>query len=118
MILATLYARYDSIYLAHWLYPWSISMSTNKKTVLGEILVEDMIISRDQLNMALRLIEPARLSGKELVKIVVISPCDLYIALESLLADTLMELGYTDERDIFFMYSNRKSTPKPIIDYL
>ncbi len=76
-------------------------MSLNNKSFLGEILVEDGIISRDQLNIALKIQAPARITGRKFVKLGVVSACELYIALEALLANILMDLGYADERGLF-----------------
>ena len=76
-------------------------MGTNSKTALGEILVEEGIISRDQLNIALKIQAPALVTGRELVKLGVVSACELYIALEALLANILIDLGYADERGLF-----------------
>jgi len=72
-------------------------MSLNCKSSLGEILIEDGIISRGQLNIALKIQAPARTTGSELVRLGVISACELYIALEALLAKILIALGYADE---------------------
>lgn len=68
---------------------------------LGDMLVRDGIISKDQLKIALKLQEPARVSGGELVGMGVISPCEFRLYLEVLLADIIMGLGYADEREIY-----------------
>jgi len=71
-----------------------------RKTI-GEIVVERGIISRDQLNMAVKVQESARKSGEALVDLGVISPDEFESALELLLAEILVGLGYADERTIF-----------------
>jgi hypothetical protein len=76
-------------------------MQRAKKMTIEEILVERGIISVNQLNMAVKIQEPARKSGEELVDLGVISPDEFEVALELLLAEILVGLGYADERDIF-----------------
>jgi hypothetical protein len=68
---------------------------------LGEILVERGIVTRDQLNMAMRLQEPGRKSGEALVDLGIISPGEFEVTLDLLLAEILVGLGYADERAIF-----------------
>ena len=71
-----------------------------EKTI-GEVLVECGVISRNQLNMAMKLLEPGRKSGEELVEIGVISSDELEVALELVLAEILVGMGYADEIDVF-----------------
>ena len=70
-------------------------------TPIGDILIEDGTISRDQLGMALAIQEPARKSGQELVDTGVISKGMFQLMLEVLLTDILMDLGYASEEEIF-----------------
>ena len=71
-----------------------------EKTI-GEVLVECGVISRSQLNMAMKLLEPGRKSGEELVEIGVISSDELEVALELVLAEILVGMGYVNEIDVF-----------------
>ena len=70
------------------------------RTVIGEILVEDGIITREQLNMALKFQESARESGQTLVDSDVISAPMLELMLEVQLVEILVDLGYADENEI------------------
>lgn len=88
-------------------------MSLNSKSSLGEILIEDGIISRGQLNIALKIQAPARITGSELVRLGVISACELYVALEALLANILMALGYADERELFDIHPIKMTPDYP-----
>ena len=76
-------------------------MDLSKHTMIGEILISRGLISRDQLNMAKRLQEPARESGNALVADGIISPDELDIALGWQLAEAIVGLGYAGERDVF-----------------
>jgi hypothetical protein len=68
---------------------------------IGEVLVECGVISRSQLDMAMKLLEPGRKTGEELLGIGIISSDELEAALELLLAEILVGMGYADEIDIF-----------------
>ena len=67
---------------------------------IGEILVEDGSVSSDQLKMALRILEPARESGQQLVKAGLLPKETLALMLEVQLLDILTGLGYVDEEGI------------------
>jgi len=71
------------------------------KRTIGEILVERGMISRKQLNMAIKIQEPGRKSGEALVELGIISPDEFEAILELQLAEILVGLGYADEEDIF-----------------
>jgi hypothetical protein len=79
-------------------------MYSKDSTTIGDILVDENIISSDQLNIALKLQETARTTGSELVDRGVISPYELRLALEVLLVDILIGLGYADEGEIYGTY--------------
>jgi hypothetical protein len=71
------------------------------RTVIGEILVEDGVITREQLNMALKFQESARESGQTLVDSDVISAPMLELMLEVQLVEVIVDLGYADENEIY-----------------
>ena len=73
---------------------------TEKKTI-GDILLGRGMLSKSQLNMAMKVQEPARKSGEELVEIGILLPDELEVALDLQLADILVGMGYVDEKVLF-----------------
>ena len=61
-------------------------MDQSGEITVGNILIQRGAISRDQLNMAIKLRETAQKSGEALVKLGAMSQNDLEAALEMLLA--------------------------------
>ena len=76
-------------------------MDISKHTMIGEILIARGHITRSQLNMAQRLQETARRSGATLVADGIISSKEFDIALGWQLAETIVGLGYAEEREVF-----------------
>ncbi len=76
-------------------------MDLSKQTMIGEILVARGRITRSQLSMAKKLQETACITGEMLVADELISSEDLDIALGWQLAETIVGLGYADEREVF-----------------
>ena len=76
-------------------------MKRPNRGTIGEILIENGMISRGQLCLALKMQESARMSGEALVNLGIISQGDLEITLEILLAELLVGLGYADEKAVF-----------------
>ena len=70
-------------------------------TPIGEILIEDGVISRDQLNMALTIQEPARKSGQVIVDSGAMSKGMFQLMLEVQLVEILVDLGYASEEEIY-----------------
>lgn len=76
-------------------------MGAHDKTALGEILIEDGVITRSQFKTAMKIQEPARITGEELVNLGVISSLEFEMALELQFAELLVGLGYVDENQMF-----------------
>ena len=82
---------------------------------VGEILVQQGTISRSQLVMVMSIMEPARKSGEALLDAGIVSEDEFEAALDLLLADIVVGLGYADEKEIFgcfFGYTEKISTSK------
>ena len=77
---------------------------TEKKTI-GEVLVERGLISREQLNTAMKLQESEKQPGDE-PAIPSTAPANEFgTTLDLQLAETLVGLGYVHEKDILFCYA-------------
>ncbi len=73
---------------------------TANMTPIGEILLEDGVISEEQLAMAIKIQEPVRRSGEHLVQTGIISQGVFALMLEVQMLDILGELGYVDDEGI------------------
>ncbi|MBD3182527.1 hypothetical protein GF312_09560 [Candidatus Poribacteria bacterium] len=76
-------------------------MEIFRNSPLGESLVEDGIITRNQLNIAMMIQDASRKSGEAIVKSGKLSAAEFKITMEAQLADIIMGLGYASEEDIF-----------------
>jgi CheY-like chemotaxis protein len=76
-----------------------------QKKTIAEILLERGIVTRTQLNMAMRFQGTGRRLGEELAALGIISGDEFETALELQLAEMLVDLGYADEEDIFSCYA-------------
>jgi response regulator RpfG family c-di-GMP phosphodiesterase len=72
----------------------------NSRKTLGEILVEHRVISRNQLEAAMKLQESERRLGDALIQRRVVSRSELKAALDLQLEEILVDLGYADREDI------------------
>ena len=72
-----------------------------KEKKMEEILLERGVISKNQLNMAMKIQEPGRKSAEELVNLGIITSDEMEMVLELQLAEILVGLGYADERSVF-----------------
>ena len=76
------------------------TQGTDENTI-GMMLLKEGTISRSQLSTAMMLRESARKSGETLVELGVISPTEFAVALEFMMAEILVGLGYAEEQRVF-----------------
>ena len=86
---------------------WPGQVPRTEKKSIGETLVENGLISRTQLDTAMKLQESQRKPGEEPVIPEAASSEEFGMAMDLQLAETILGLGYVDEKDILFCYALR-----------
>jgi len=76
-------------------------MKLTDGNTIGDILIERGLISKSQLDMALKVQEPGRKSAESIALIGLISSDELAIIFEWQLGETIVGLGYADEKSVF-----------------
>ena len=76
-------------------------MKLTERDTVGNILLERGQISRSQLDMALKVQEPGRKSAEFLEATGIITRDELAVILEWQLGETIVGMGYADERSVF-----------------
>ena len=76
-------------------------MKQNDRETVGDILLKRGLISQSQLDMAQKVQEPGKRSAEFLEVLGIISADELAIILEWQLGETIVGMGYADERSVF-----------------
>ena len=71
------------------------------RETVGDILLERGLISRSQLDMALKIQEPGKKSAEFLAVLGIITSDELAVIIEWQLGETIVGMGYADERSVF-----------------
>jgi len=92
--------------------------SNDKRRPLGELLLDYKMISRSQLDTAMKLLQSGREQGELFITSEIISLDELETALELQLAETLITLGYVKERDILFCHALRLGLDHKLLSHV